>query len=282
VAALHSYCSEMSLAQDEPLHGTAERVDVWILLEYVPVWTARITTDNALADATRQWLAGLVAGAEQRGLRPRLQFIRQPEAERSGINLYVSNGGALRRIEAPTYGALTRYTLDALLTVPDCGESLYFVCTNGQRDVCCARFGLPLYAALRQRVSARVWQTTHVGGHRFAPNVLTLPQGALYGRVQPDEADAFLALTERGRLAARWLRGRSSLHPAAQAAEAALAARGVDTDGPVALEADGEGAYRAAFGAHTVRVRAGQAYDVIASCGETEPKRITPWQIDWS
>ena len=66
----------------------------------------------------------------------------------------------------------------------------YFVCTNGQRDLCCARFGLPTYAALRERVGERVWQTTHVGGHRFAPNVLTLPQAALYGRVQPADVDA--------------------------------------------------------------------------------------------
>jgi len=280
LAEPRSYCSETSLARGEPLPGTAEQVDVWILLEYVPVWTARITTDNSLVEGTREWLAGLTAGLTQQGLKPRLQFIRQPEVERAGITLYVAHAGALRRVEVATYAELTRYTLDTLLNVPDCGETLYFVCTNGQRDVCCARFGLPVYAALRQRVDERVWQTTHVGGHRFAANVLALPSGAMYGRVQPDDVDALLARTEYGQLAVRWLRGRSSLHPAAQAAEAVLAARGIDTDVPVSLQAHGEGGYRVAFGAHTVQVRPGPAYEVIASCGESEFKRITPWRVD--
>jgi hypothetical protein len=274
-----SYCSQHSLEQGEPLHGSAERVDVWLLLEYAPVWTPRVTADNALAQSTRTWLANLGAESTERGLAPRLQFIRQPEAERSSITMLVASDGVLRRIEAPNYAKLTAYSLDALLTVPDCGERQYFVCTNGQRDVCCARFGLPVYAALRQRLGARVWQTTHVGGHRFAPNVLALPHGALYGRVQPDDVDALLAETEAGRLAPRWLRGRSALHPAAQTAEAVLAERGIATEDPVTVDADGDGGYRIAFDSSVVHVRPGEPYEVTASCGDAERKRITPWQV---
>ena len=134
----------------------------------------------------------------------------------------------------------------------------YFVCTNGQRDVCCARFGLPTYAALRERVGGRAWQTTHLGGHRFAPNVLTLPQAALYGRVQPADTDEFVDAVERNGLAAKWLRGRTRYSPEVQAAEAALLARGsiLRSDDRQALDGDG---YRVTFGSHTVAVRPGAA-----------------------
>src|SRR5207342_2614377 len=148
-------------------------------------------------------------------------------------------------------------------------------CTNGQRDVCCARFGLPTYAALREHVGERVWQTTHVGGHRFAPNVLTLPQAALYGRVQPGDVEEFVAAVENDRLATRWLRGRTRYAPEIQAAEAALIALGVDTTGEVSTQALADGAVRVAFGSRVARVRAGVPVDVQASCG-AERKPVAP------
>lgn len=274
-----AYCSERSLAQAEPMAGTADQVDVWILLEYVPVWNAKATSDNALAAATRDWFTNLAKAAEQQGLKPRLQFIRQPEIERGGVTLLVARDGALRRFDRPDYAALSRLSLTDALDGPTVAATQYFVCTNGQRDLCCARFGLPLYAALRERVGERVWQTTHVGGHRFAPNVLTLPQGALYGRVQVGDVDEFVATVEQDRVAAQWLRGRTRYAPPVQAAEAALAARGIDTASAPVCVADGDG-YRVGFGRNVVTVRPGPAYDVFASCGDAQAKPVTPWLVD--
>jgi hypothetical protein len=66
-------------------------------------------------------------------------------------------------------------------------EQLALVCTNGRRDLCCARFGTPVYNYLKNEEPGfpglRAWQSTHMGGHRFAANLLWLPQGVLYGRV---------------------------------------------------------------------------------------------------
>jgi hypothetical protein len=184
--------------------------------------------------------------------------------------------GALHRIEAVDYDALCGLSLQDVLGREPIEERQYFVCTNGQRDLCCARFGLPTYAALRERVGGRAWQTTHVGGHRFAPNVLTLPQAAMYGRVQPGDVDAFLAAVENDRIAVPWLRGRTRYAPEAQAAEAALLARGIDTSGSVATQSLGDGAFRVAFGAHAARVRPGVAVDIQASCGDEKRKSAAP------
>jgi hypothetical protein len=274
------YCADVAATEGETLGGTADVVDAWILLEYLPAWSAKATTDNALGAATREWLASLVAAASARGVKTRLQFVRQPDIDRSGVTLVVAVDGGLHRIDAPDYDALARYSYDSALAAPVEAAPQYFVCTNGQRDVCCARFGLPTYAALRERVGQRVWQTTHLGGHRFAPNVLALPQGALYGRVQPHDVDAFVSAIEHGRLAARWLRGRTRHSPEVQAAEAALARRGVDTSGPVATMAT-DGGIEVRFGAHALVVRRGEPRPVLASCGE-ERKPVASWIVSES
>jgi hypothetical protein len=81
------------------------------------------------------------------------------------------------------------------------------VCTHGRRDVCCALQGNPLFDALVAGSGAHsaselpvTWQTSHLGGHRFAPVVLSLPDGHCYGRVGVDEAEAFLSAQEQHRV----------------------------------------------------------------------------------
>lgn len=271
------YCAEVARAEDEPMPGTADVVDVWIMLEYLPAWTAKATSDNALAASTRAWLTRLSDDVVASGLKPRLQLIRRPEIDRRGVTLMIASHDGLHRVEASDYDALTMHSLDDVLEVTPLRAHQYFVCTNGQRDVCCARFGLPTYAALRERVGERVWQTTHVGGHRFAPNVLTLPRAALYGRVQPGDVDAFVDAIEHDKLAPKWLRGRTHHRAEVQAAEAALAERGFDVSGPAQVEAV-EGGIRVAFGAHAAIVRPGAPRDVLTSCGD-ERKPVVPWTV---
>ena len=267
------YCSDLCLASGEPLLGTAGQVDVWLMLEYKPVWRAKATDDNDLAAPMKAWLERTVAAYAAKGQTARPQFIRRPELDTSDVSLFVGIDGQLRRFQGD-------YTTIATLDLPNRHEALervdephYFVCTNGQRDMCCARYGLPVYARLRELAGGRVWQTTHVGGHRFAPNVLALPQGALYGRVFADGVDAFFATVESGDLALPHLRGRAALPPAAQVAETlidgARALRGIDGDLVT---------FETAAGTRSVSVReSDSAFEVIASCGKTETETVVPW-----
>jgi hypothetical protein len=83
------------------------------------------------------------------------------------------------------------------------------VCTNAKRDRCCALLGRPLVDAFATSLPGRVWETSHLGGHRFAPTLVSLPDGYLFGG--PNAADLTVAAC----------RGRSSLAAPAQAAELA-------------------------------------------------------------
>ena len=56
---------------------------------------------------------------------------------------------------------------------------IILVCTHGVHDACCAIRGRPVAAALAARWPDLVWECSHVGGDRFAPNVVLLPDGLL-------------------------------------------------------------------------------------------------------
>ncbi|MGI8664753.1 MAG: sucrase ferredoxin [Jatrophihabitans sp.] len=93
---------------------------------------------------------------------------------------------------------------------------VYAVCAHGTHDMCCAIEGRPVAAALQRLVPGRAWECSHVGGDRFAANVLVLPTGQQYGRVS--EAAELVAATEAGRTVPDLLRGQVGLAPPAQAA----------------------------------------------------------------
>lgn len=93
---------------------------------------------------------------------------------------------------------------------------VYAVCAHGTRDMCCAIEGRPVATALQRLCPGRVWECSHVGGDRFAANVLVLPTGQLYGRVT--DAAALAAAAEAGQVLPDRLRGQIGLPPAAQAA----------------------------------------------------------------
>ena len=65
----------------------------------------------------------------------------------------------------------------------------FFICTHGMRDKCCAQFGQPFFRAAKRGVeqgklpNSRVWKVSHIGGHRFAPTAVSLPDGRYYGRL---------------------------------------------------------------------------------------------------
>lgn len=118
----------------------------------------------------------------------------------------------------------------------------------------------------------RAWQTTHVGGHRFAPNVLALPQGVLYGRVRPEDVPRFVEDVQAGRLARDHVRGRSALPAEAQAAETALDEEMLEL---VGCES-GQVVVRTQAGERRIRVVEADAMEIVASCGDEETECVRP------
>lgn len=120
---------------------------------------------------------------------------------------------------------------------------VYAVCAHGTHDMCCAIEGRPVAAALQELRPGQVWECSHVGGDRFAANVLILPAGLQYGRV--GEVAELVAATECGQVLPELLRGQVGLAPAVQAAVAhvqrELGLTGLNQVRPLATEPAGDG-----------------------------------------
>ena len=131
-------------------------------------------------------------------------------------------------------------SLPALAPEP---EPHLLVCANGKRDACCAIVGRPVAAAAAEAHPGRVWETTHLGGHRFAPTAVALPSGWTFGRLTPESAAPTLDAIGAGVVDLEAARGRSVWPGPGQVAELAvrrqLDARGVDDVTAVVRADDG-------------------------------------------
>jgi (2Fe-2S) ferredoxin len=92
------------------------------------------------------------------------------------------------------------------------------VCTHGRHDTCCAVWGRPVAAALAERWPEQTWECSHLGGDRFAANLLVAPDGLYYGYLDAAGAVDVVAGHLRGEVVADALRGFSHVPPVVQAA----------------------------------------------------------------
>ncbi|MDQ3819606.1 MAG: sucrase ferredoxin, partial [Acidobacteriota bacterium] len=98
-------------------------------------------------------------------------------------------------------------------------EPLYLVCTHGRRDKCCAKFGFPLFKSLRAEDGDSVWQSSHVGGDRFAANLVCFPHGLFYAHTTADSAKVIMKEYRERRIFTQNYRGRACYSHHVQAAE---------------------------------------------------------------
>jgi hypothetical protein len=98
-------------------------------------------------------------------------------------------------------------------------EAIYLICTHGRHDPCCAVRGRPTAAALAAIHPDRTWECSHVGGDRFAANVVLLPHGLFYGHVPPSRAAEVVSRYDEGAVVPDLFRGVGALSPQVQAAQ---------------------------------------------------------------
>lgn len=214
------WCVTSSKEAGESLTGTAVEASRWMLIEYNQPWGAKALQDSDLPDPIKSYLDTVPD--------TRVQFIKQT-IPHVGIRIFVADASDIRpRLFATTvsdYEALLSIDVDAILRGEteffSSDQPLFLVCCNGKRDLCCAKLGLALYMELSVKLDDIAWQTTHLGGHRFAPTALILPDGLAYGRID-DRANEVIHAYQRGDLVLDLYRGRVSYPHPAQAAETFL------------------------------------------------------------
>jgi len=70
------------------------------------------------------------------------------------------------------------------------------VCTQGSHDLCCGTDGLRLFrSAVDRFAGVELLRVSHLGGHRFAPTAMTLPDGRMWANLDLDMLGAILDRT---------------------------------------------------------------------------------------
>lgn len=211
-------CALRAQLRGDPMLGTAFPASRLLLVEQPGPW-GRAGLPNS--DFDHRVAGALQARAAAAGLR--LVTIRRPgRTPRDAVRHWALADCRPGR-ESLRWGRYERdadlldVPLDGSAGTPD-GAPIYLACAHSKHDACCALRGRLVAAALARQRPGRAWECTHLGGDRFAANVLVLPAGLLYGRVLPFAAPEFVEATERGEVVGALLRGRVGLVPVAQAA----------------------------------------------------------------
>jgi hypothetical protein len=219
-------CAFVSREREEPLYGTASRVRRWLMLEQPGPWGR-----EALVESRLETEIGHTLRSIGRRLGVRVLLVRRPGWRKPGETqrVYIAHSGRRHRwieqldVEHPRQILeldMARVLADEAPGLGDPGpESVHLVCTNGRHDPCCADLGRPVARALDDAGTPEVWESTHLGGDRFAANVACLPTGVYFGRVEPESAAGILADLSRGLIDLEHYRGRSCFPPLVQTAE---------------------------------------------------------------
>ncbi|HYY32720.1 MAG TPA: sucrase ferredoxin [Gaiellaceae bacterium] len=287
VSVKRALCADVSEQASEPLAATASRVDRWLLVEYRGLWDRDVLGGSLLSAELKEHLRDQLA---QLG-HARLLFIKRPERRSHARRmLYVGSSRPgeerLFALEFDHHDDLLGYDFaGALLDGGTPGvpveHPIFVVCTHGKRDRCCAKYGRPLYDSLKRKVDpAWVWQSTHVGGDRFAGNVVVLPEGLYFGRLDDPDLDPLLDEYFDRRIYLDRYRGRSAHTFAVQAAERALreaeGLRDIDAVTLESVESRGDGwtvTLRANGTSRSVDVESELAEPVYLTCSAVTPQR---------
>lgn len=221
VPAFGPRCSDAARDRGDAMVGTAPRVDRWLLLEHPGPWAVDALAGSGIDVGVADRLRAAAAG-----VRGRIALVRRPgRGRRDSTRQWLVVDSVAGTVERGRW----RGDDDLLRALPalDDGsgdathELVLLVCTHGRHDTCCAVRGRPVAAALAERWPAATWECSHVGGDRFAPNVVVLPDGFYYGGLEPASAVEVVDAHVSGAVDARYLRGTCGDTQVGQAAVAA-------------------------------------------------------------
>jgi hypothetical protein len=252
------------------MYGTASAGSQWLLLELEGGWgpSAFLESPGCIDPGLGR---AIVRRAESAGMRIAAirRHGRRSQAPRWRWFVAKSDVGKHALFHGEVEAA--RDYLDVDLGGADgveCDGPLVAVCAHGKHDQCCAVRGRAAVATLAAAYPEFIWECSHLGGDRFAATMLILPEGLCYGRVDGTDAADLVRLYLDGRLDNRFLRGRTSIPHAVQAAQyfarETLGDNRIDTLHPVLMKG-AEGVIRVVLAADTGEV------EVVLNETKSEP-----------
>lgn len=217
-------CAEWALAQEVDPCGTAGHHDVFVAVECLGPWPRDVHELPDLRSARELGASGRIVATARRAdsasgrlvtvwRRPSESAIDTPEMV--GIDYFVAPDTDLT---AELHGVIDGTS--ARITSREPAPRDIFICGHGRRDRCCGRMGVQLQQATSNRwPHIRVRRSSHLGGHRFAPTAVTMPDNRWWAFLTVDVLDRIVNSDLDPALLRRHYRGTGMLDGRAQHVE---------------------------------------------------------------
>jgi hypothetical protein len=203
------FCAVESRRVGEDIIGNALYRQYYILIEFAPPWAADALDSKLVPRELKEFQTKL----ENLHISVRFLFIYNPDDYQVGRQrLIIFRESQDKKISYTRQEFIFSHIKDV---VPLLEKYLQdeprqiqnpipmrdiLVCTHGSQDKCCAKYGNPFYRQAKATIAdlslpnVRVWQSSHFGGHRFAPTMIDFPEARYYGRL---DQKSFLSILTR-------------------------------------------------------------------------------------
>lgn len=231
------FCAQESQSAGEDLIGSAIAASIYLLVECPLPWSSNALDSKAVPANLRALIQELKQAGQP--IRPllisgdRLQDFLTVIIFRQQTGL--SRGYCKQEFQVSSLEAIAPLVRECLSTHQPDNELVetqtrdILVCTHGSHDKCCAKYGQQFYrqaiatvADLALNATVRIWQASHIGGHRFAPTAIDFPSGRYYGRLNQESLAAILTQTGNIHCLNQVYRGWGMLPKTAQVLEREL------------------------------------------------------------
>ncbi|MCG6136822.1 MAG: sucrase ferredoxin [Nostoc sp. LLA-1] len=203
------FCSDHAREVGEDIIGSATNYQTYILVECPQPWTYNAFNSKWVPSNLQK----LVEEVSRAKLPVRFLLIANDlshKVDYTTLLIYqkqegLSNGFQKHEFKLPHIEQVAAVVKQCLWgKMPDTETNItrdILVCTHGSHDQCCARYGNPFYFHAVANIAdlaldnVRIWKSSHLGGHRFAPTAIDFPNGRYYGFLDQESFRSILTRT---------------------------------------------------------------------------------------
>jgi hypothetical protein len=251
----------------------------WILLEQPGSWGPDALTQSGLPLEVGHELRKLGRGLGIRvilirrgvrisGVKRKCYFIRTDHGPSYRADMFLDEPGDLLDMDLASFASGGE-----VAGATERPDPVFLVCTHGRHDACCSIRGNAVSRVACASPGKDAWECSHIGGDRFAANLVCFPHGIYYGRVGSDDVVGLMDDYEAGKLQLDHYRGRCSYPFAYQAAEY-FVRRETDMTAIDGLSLDGASKTDGGLAA-TFLLADGRRAEVQVRASGSEPQRLT-------
>lgn len=232
------FCSTQSLLFNENLIGTAPSTKIYILIEHKQPWANEAFESKAITQKLRSILNKYRNSARfllvcnentKHKTNVKVMFYVQNNQERfsHAFTLYEAECSNHEHVCETIEMYFLYHKLPSKTSSTQTRNIL--ICTHGKFDLCCGKYGKPFYIKSNEilyKINAHkkveIWESSHFGGHRFAPTIIDFPDGRYYGRLNEEIFTSIINRTGYLNQTLSSYRGWSTLPKVAQVVEKQL------------------------------------------------------------